>query len=69
MAMVFCARLLKSLFYVVTQAPLAVVAGRGRDRWRVRLAVLGWHLRGCPSAGGLAGPGVADSSRHLAPRA
>jgi GT2 family glycosyltransferase len=59
MAMVFCTRLLKSLLYVVTQAPLAVFAGRGRERWQVHRTVLGWHLRGCPQAGGLAGRGAA----------
>ena len=62
MVMVFCVRLLKSLFYVVSQAPWALAGGRGRDRWRVHRAVLGWHLRGCPSAAGLAGRGVVGES-------
>jgi len=70
MAMVFCSRLLKSLFYVVTQAPLAVAAGRGRDRWRVHCAVLGWHLRGCPPDGGLAGRAAAGGpERRVVPSA
>jgi hypothetical protein len=57
MAMVFCMRLLKSLFYVVTQAPLALFGGRHLARWRVHRDVLAWHLRGCPEAVGFGGGG------------
>ena len=54
MAMVVAVRFSKALFYVVTQAPLALWGGRGRARWRVHRAVLAWHLRGCPRTVGLA---------------
>jgi GT2 family glycosyltransferase len=46
-------RLAKSLFYVSSQAPLALVGGRLRARWRVHRDVLAWHLRGCPASVGL----------------
>ena len=54
MAMVTSLRFAKSLFYVVSQAPLAAMGGRYRARWRVHRQVVGWHLRGCPASGGLA---------------
>ncbi len=47
-------RFVKSLFYALALAPMAM-AGRGaRERWASRTAVLLWHLRGCPASGGLA---------------
>lgn len=54
-ATVVAIRLLKCLFYLVTQAPLALAGARARERWQVHRDVLAWHLRGCPDAGGLAG--------------
>jgi GT2 family glycosyltransferase len=66
MAMVVCLRLLKSLFYVVTQAPLALFGGRGLARWRVNRDVLVWHLRGCPRAVGFAKAGAAGRVRRSA---
>jgi GT2 family glycosyltransferase len=57
MATVIFLRLLKSLFYVVALAPLALFGGRGLTRWQVHRDVLLWHLRGCPPAVGLAGAG------------
>ena len=44
-------RFLKTLLYVIGRAPLALVSGRGRDRWRSDRQVLGWHLRGQPLVG------------------
>jgi GT2 family glycosyltransferase len=67
MAMVLSVRLLKSLFYVVTQAPLAILGGRGRDRWKVHRDVLLWHLRGCPRAVGLAGAVAGPVRRSAVP--
>jgi hypothetical protein len=61
MATVFCMRLLKSLFHVVAQAPLALFGGRGRARWKVHRDVLLWHLRGCPGAAGFAGAAAAGA--------
>jgi GT2 family glycosyltransferase len=49
-------RTAKSLWYVVSELP-GVVTERGRRRWRGRLRVLAWHLRGCPADWGLRGPG------------
>ena len=54
MAIVFVLRIAKSLFYVVSQAPLAVLGERQRARWVVHRDVLLWHLRGCPASVGLA---------------
>jgi GT2 family glycosyltransferase len=67
MAMVFCVRFLKSLFYVVTKAPLALFGGRGLARWRVHRDVLAWHLRGCPEAVGFAGRGGGRIRRSAVP--
>ena len=66
MAVVFLVRLLKSLIYVVSQAPLAVFGGAGRSRWRVHREVLAWHLKGCPRAVGLSGVGAACSGGRSA---
>jgi GT2 family glycosyltransferase len=52
-ATVFCMRTLKSVLYVVAEAPLAVSPG-GRGRWWDRARVAAWHLRGCPTDWGLA---------------
>ena len=54
MAIVFVLRIAKSLFYVVSQAPLALLGERQRARWLVHRDVLLWHLRGCPASVGLA---------------
>jgi hypothetical protein len=54
MAIVFVLRIAKSLFYVVSQAPLAMLGERQRARWVVHRDVLLWHLRGCPASLGLA---------------
>jgi hypothetical protein len=50
MAIVFVLRIAKSLFYVVSQAPLALLGERQRARWVVHPDVLLWHLRGCPAS-------------------
>jgi len=52
-AAVVALRAAKALFYTVALAPAALASRRGRERWRSRAAVLGWHLRGCPAHGGL----------------
>jgi GT2 family glycosyltransferase len=52
-ALVLGLRFLKALFYVVTQAPLAVAGARHRARWSIHRDVLLWHLRGCPGSVGL----------------
>jgi hypothetical protein len=65
-AMVLCSRLLKTLFYVVAQAPLALFGGHGLVRWKVHRDVLVWHLRGCPEAVGLAGSTAAGRVRRSA---
>ena len=46
-------RVCKAVFYVVTQAPLALFAPRIRVRCRAHWDVLLWHLRGCPASAGL----------------
>jgi len=61
-AVVFTVRVLKALVYVVTQAPLAALAGSARRRWQVHRDVLLWHLQGCPRAVGLSAPGPRDRS-------
>lgn len=66
MATVLSLRLLKSLFYVVTRAPLALLGGRGLARWAVHRDVLVWHLQGCPRAVGLAGAGAVERGRRSA---
>ena len=53
MAIVLGLRLAKSFFYVISQAPLALLGGRHRTRWAMHRDVLLWHLRGCPAAVGL----------------
>ena len=58
MAIVFVLRIAKSLFYVVSQVPLAVLGERQRARWVVHRDVLLWHLRGCPASVGLARAGA-----------
>jgi hypothetical protein len=52
---VLALRFAKSLFYVSSQAPLALAGGRHLARWRVHRDVLAWHLRGCPASVGLSG--------------
>jgi GT2 family glycosyltransferase len=59
MALVLTIRTAKSLLYVLTQAPLALLGGRPRERWRVHRDVLAWHLRGRPAAVGLQQVGAA----------
>ena len=54
-ATVLTLRFVKALFYVVTQAPLALVGERHRMRWVIHRDVFVWHLRGCPAAVGLGG--------------
>lgn len=54
-AAVMALRLAKLVVALVALAPLALVSGGERERWRQRLAILGWHLRGCPPSWGLAG--------------
>jgi hypothetical protein len=51
-AAVVALRFVKALWYVVAELP-AVITQRGRERWRGRLVVLAWHLRGCPADWGL----------------
>jgi hypothetical protein len=51
-AAVVALRFVKALWYVVAEFP-AVITQRGRERWRGRLVVLAWHLRGCPADWGL----------------
>jgi GT2 family glycosyltransferase len=53
MALALSLRLVKALFYVVSQAPLALFGGRLRSRWKMHWDVLAWHLRGCPATVGL----------------
>jgi GT2 family glycosyltransferase len=63
MVLVFLLRTLKSLFYVVSQAPLALLGERQRERWAVHRDVLLWHLRGCPASVGLARAARAEGRR------
>ena len=51
-AAVVALRFAKALWYVVAELP-GTITRRGRERWRVRLVVLAWHLRGCPADWGL----------------
>ena len=45
---------LRGCFYALAGALPALFSARARERWRVRLAVLAWHLRGRPRSAGLA---------------
>ena len=68
MATVLSLRLLKTLFYVVTLAPPALLGRCGLARWKVHRDVLVWHLRGCPRAVGLAhADGAGRMRRSAAP--
>jgi GT2 family glycosyltransferase len=64
MAMVLFVRFAKALFYVVTQAPLALAGGRHRSRWKMHRDVFTWHLRGCPATVGLGGYPTAEAERQ-----
>jgi GT2 family glycosyltransferase len=48
--------------------PLAVppFGPRGRERWRDRVAVLAWHVRGCPAGAGLEGLARAERGKDAA---
>jgi hypothetical protein len=48
-------RLTKLVAALVLFAPLALVSGRERERWRQRAWILAWHLAGRPAEWGLAG--------------
>jgi hypothetical protein len=48
-------RLVKLVLALLATAPLALVSGRERERWRQRGWILLWHLRGQPIEWGLAG--------------
>ena len=48
-------RLLRLVAGLAALAPLALASARQRERFRQRLALLGWHLRGCPPSWGLSG--------------
>ncbi len=48
-------RVAKLLLYTVVLAFTAPFSRRERERWRSAAIVLGWHVRGCPATGGLAG--------------
>lgn len=66
MAIVLALRLTKCVFYVVTQAPLAPLGGRWRERWTMHRDVLLWHLRGCPGSVGFAQPSAETAARNAA---
>lgn len=51
--LVWMYRLVKNLFYLVALALPAAVSLRQRDRWQASVAVLVWHLAGCPADAGL----------------
>jgi GT2 family glycosyltransferase len=53
LAAVVAVRVAKGTVAVLSRLPGALVSERGRERLRERVAVLAWHLRGCPSEGGL----------------
>jgi GT2 family glycosyltransferase len=53
MATVLVLRTLKALFYVATQAPLALADEVRLVRWKSHRDVFLWHLRGCPKTMGL----------------
>ena len=63
MAVVFLLRIAKSLFYVVSQAPLALLGERQRAHRVVHRDVLPWHQRGCPASVGLARAERAEARR------
>jgi GT2 family glycosyltransferase len=52
---VMAVRLVKLVLALLATAPLALVSGRERERWRQRGWILLWHLRGQPIEWGLAG--------------
>jgi hypothetical protein len=60
--LVLLLRSAKSLFYVVSQAPLALAGARHRARWHSHWQVLMWHLRGCPARVGVAQLHESDDS-------
>ncbi|MGE4608553.1 MAG: glycosyltransferase family 2 protein [Myxococcota bacterium] len=66
MATVLVLRTIKALFYVVTQAPMALADERRLARWKSHRGVLVWHLRGCPESTGLARLSAADRARMSA---
>jgi hypothetical protein len=65
-AAVVALRLAKLLGALVLFAPLTAISRRERERWRERLAILAWHLLGCPRSWGLAGVGVGVASEGSA---
>lgn len=54
-AAVVALRVAKLIVALLALAPLALVSGRERARWRERATILAWHARGCPASWGLAG--------------
>ena len=62
-ASVVSLRLAKLVAALVLFGPLALVSARERGRWGERLAILSWHLHGCPSSWGLAGVRAASEGR------
>lgn len=52
-SLVVTLRALAAAAQVAALAPAALLSPDARERLAVRARVLGWHLRGCPAAGGL----------------
>lgn len=65
MVTVLLLRLSKSLLYVLTQAPLALLGGARATRWITHRDVLVWHLRGCPSNVGVAQVGGSGAAKPM----
>jgi len=63
MAIVLDLRIAKSLFYVVSRAPLAAPGGRQRERGAVKRDALLWPSRGCPAPAGPARAAQAEAWR------
>jgi GT2 family glycosyltransferase len=62
LAAVMGVRVARLLLALVVLAPASAVSQRERARWRERLAILGWHLRGCPASEGLSGVAAAEEA-------
>jgi hypothetical protein len=53
---------LKLLLALALLALLALIWPRQRTRWRERVCILAWHLRGRPASWGLASVGTEEGA-------
>jgi GT2 family glycosyltransferase len=61
-SLVVAVRVLKLLLALALLAPLALIWPRQRTRWRERVCILAWHLRGRPASWGLASVGTEEGA-------